>query len=107
VASVIGFCATLLFTSPIASISVTLWLAVNVGNCGNQDVELNAIPWKATSAGLSGSPAVSTCARPNDVPTSDSVNGMGLPASVASYRSQYAVRVSSDRKAEIRAIAPP
>src|SRR5262245_25638803 len=104
-AVVIGLLATLLVTSPIASIIVTLWRAASVEGRGNHDVELNANGWTATSGGFDRSPAVSTCVRPNDVSTSDSATGIGAAASAASYSWQYASRTSCDRNADMSAIA--
>jgi hypothetical protein len=68
----------------MASIIVTLWVAARTGRNGTHDVELIDDPWSATSGGFDGSPALSTCVRPNDVSISDSVSGMGLVASAAS-----------------------
>ena len=81
---VIGLVAMLLPGSPIASIIVTLWVAAREGSIGTHIVELIPDPWSATSGGFDGSPALSTCVRPNDVSMSDSVTGTVLVASAAS-----------------------
>ena len=64
------------------------------------------MPCIAISGGFDGSPAASTWVRPNEVSMSDSVTGRVVAATAASYSWQYAARASSDRKAEIPAIAP-
>ncbi|MCV7278660.1 hypothetical protein H7J88_03225 [Mycolicibacterium flavescens] len=54
---VVALIAMLLPASSIASIMVTLWVAVRTGKCGIHIVELIDDPWIATSGGFDGSPA--------------------------------------------------